>query len=78
MLLPKREASLQDELIAQGALGVGWVILFPQPDRFGGDEAFATSLSQGINVLAMAEYSNGQYPEVDRTGILGEDPLYYE
>jgi len=70
-------ASLQDKLIGQGALGVGWVILFPQPDRFGGDEAFATSLSQGINVLAISEYSNGQYPEVDRTVILGEDPLYY-
>ena len=70
-------ASLQDELIAQGALGVGWVVLFPQPDRFGGDEAFATSLTRGINVLAMPEYHNSEYPGVDGTVILGEDPLYY-
>ena len=75
---PRRTlASLQDKLIARGALGVGWVVLFPQPDRFGGDEAFAISLTQGTNVLAMPEYPNSEYPEGHGTVILGEDPLYY-
>tara|TARA_R110002110_G_scaffold9079_2_gene44837 strand:+ start:383 stop:2155 length:1773 start_codon:yes stop_codon:yes gene_type:complete len=70
-------ASLQNELMARGALGVGWVVLFPQPDRFGGDEAFAVSLTQGINVLAMPEYPNSQYPSPHGTVILGEDPVNY-
>jgi adenylate cyclase len=73
----QRLASLQDELIARGALGVGWVVLFPQPDRFGGDGAFATSLQSGINVLAMPEFNNGQYPVVHGTVLLGEDPAVY-
>jgi adenylate cyclase len=73
----QRLASLQDELISRGALGVGWVVLFPQPDRFGGDGAFATSLQSGINVLAMPEFNNGQYPAVHGTVLLGEDPAVY-
>lgn len=70
-------ARLQNELMARGALGVGWVVLFPQPDRFGGDESFAVSLTQGINVLAMPEYPNSQYPSPHGTVILGEDPVNY-
>ena len=70
-------ATLQNELMARGALGVGWVVLFPQPDRFGGDEAFATSLTQGINVLAMPEFANAEYPPPHGTVILGEDPVNY-
>ena len=73
----QRLAAIQDDLIARGALGVGWVVLFPQPDRFGGDQAFATSLQSGINVLAMPEFDNGQYPAVDGTVLLGEDPIAY-
>ena len=70
-------ATLQNELMARGALGVGWVVLFPQPDRFGGDEDFATSLTQGINVLAMPEFANAEYPPPHGTVILGEDPVNY-
>ena len=68
-------ASIQDNLIDRGALGVGWVIMFPQGDRFGGDDAFATSLSQGINVLATPEYENRLYPSTDGTVILGDNPV---
>ena len=68
-------ASIQDNLIDRGALGVGWVIMFPQADRFGGDDAFATSLSQGINVLAIPEYENRLYPSTDGTVILGDNPV---
>ena len=34
---------------------MGWVIAFPQEDRFGGDQAFADTLIQGPSVLAMFE-----------------------
>ena len=34
-------AEIQRQLINEGAIGVGWVILFPQEDRFGGDKVFA-------------------------------------
>ena len=47
----KRLAEIQLDLIERGALGVGWGIMFPQADRFGGDDAFAASLQQGTNVL---------------------------
>ena len=69
-------ASIQTDLISRGALGVGWVIMFPQADRFGGDDAFATSLSQGINVLAIPEYENRIYPSTDGTVILGDNPVH--
>lgn len=68
-------ASIQTNLIDRGALGVGWVIMFPQADRFGGDDAFATSLSQGTNVLAIPEYENRIFPSTDGTVILGDNPV---
>ena len=57
----------------EGALGVGWVILFPQPDRLGGDEEFANALQWRHTVLAMPEFDNGIYPETHGTVILGPD-----
>ena len=68
-------ASIQTDLIERGALGVGWVIMFPQADRFGGDAAFAMSLQQGINVLAIPEYENRIFPSTDGTVILGDNPV---
>ena len=59
----KRLADIQLELIGKGALGVGWVISFPQPDRLMGDEEFARSLGYAPSVLAMFETSNGLYPK---------------
>ena len=55
----KRLAEIQNELINQGALGVGWVISFPQPDRFDGDIAFAESLASAPSILATFENENG-------------------
>jgi adenylate cyclase len=69
----KRLAEIQNELINKGALGVGWVIAFPQPDRFGGDLAFAESLASAPSVLASFENDNGEYPLTTGTVILGED-----
>ena len=69
-------ASIQTDLIERGALGVGWVIMFPQADRFGGDDAFAMSLPQGINVLAIPEYENRIFPSTDGTVVLGDNPVH--
>ena len=66
-------AQIQIDLINKGALGVGWVILFPQPDRFGGDEVFKETLSYAPSVLAMPEFDNSIYPKTHGTVILGPD-----
>ena len=71
---PRRKlADIQDTLINQGAIGVGWVIAFPQEDRLGGDEVFAESLQRIPSVLATFENENGTYPLTTGTVILGED-----
>ena len=69
----KRLAQIQNDLLAQGALGVGWVISFPQNDRFGGDLDFAKSLAAAPSVLATFENDNGEYPMTTGTVILGQD-----
>ena len=69
----KRLADIQLELISKGALGIGWVISFPQPDRLLGDDDFARSLSYAPSVLAMFETPNGLYPRTSGTVIKGED-----
>ena len=73
--LPRqRLAEVQSQLIQKGALGVGWVIAFPQPDRFGGDKEFAESLSYAPSVLAMFENNNQSFPPTTGTVILGDEP----
>ena len=66
-------AEIHRQLLNEGALGVGWVILFPQPDRFGGDEIFGQMLSYAPSVLAMPEFDNGDYPKTHGTVILGPE-----
>ena len=70
-----RLAKIQEDLMSRGALGVGWGILFPQADRFGGDALFAVHLSQGTNVLAVPEYENRLYPSTDGVVLLGDNPV---
>ena len=69
----KRLADIQLELLGKGALGVGWVISFPQPDRLMGDEDFARSLGYAPSVIAMFETPNNKYPKTTGTVIKGED-----
>jgi len=72
--LPRqRLAEIQAQIINRGAMGVGWVIAFPQPDRFGGDEAFKHSLEAVPSVLAMFEGDNALYPDTTGTVIMGDD-----
>jgi len=65
-------AKIQNNLIKAGAMGVGWVVAFPEADRFGGDEVFARSLASTPSVLAMFENSSGPPPPTTGTVILGE------
>jgi len=69
----KRLADIQLELIGKGALGVGWVISFPQPDRLSGDEDFARSLGYAPSVIAMFETPNNKYPKTTGTAIKGDN-----
>ena len=72
--LPRqRLAEIHVDILNAEALGVGWVISFPQPDRMGGDTVFAEVLNYGGSVLAMFENPNGSYPETSGTVLLGPD-----
>ena len=73
----RRLAQLQVDLINAGAIGVGWVISFPQPDRMGGDEVFAQTLSYVPSVLSVFESPNGKYPQTTGTVILGKEVQGY-
>ena len=67
----RRLAEIQVDLINEGAIGVGWVISFPQADRMGGDEVFATTLGYVPSVLAMFEDNSGNYPKPTGTVVKG-------
>ena len=72
--LPReRLADIQIELLGAGAMGVGWVISFPQADRLGGDARFASSLGYAPSVLATFENGSGEYPRTTGTVIRGPD-----
>lgn len=64
-------ARIQLDLLDAGALGVGWVVAFPQADRFGGDQAFADALLQGPSVIATFE-GGTSYAPTTGTVILGD------
>jgi adenylate cyclase len=66
-------AQIQINLLRSGAIGVGWVVAFPQPDRFGGDFDFTEALGFSPSVLAMYENNTDTYPPTTGTVILGED-----
>ena len=72
--LPRqRLAEIHIELLQKGALGVGWVLSFPQPDRLGGDEIFAEALCYGGSVIGMFEDGSGNYPDTSGTVVLGNN-----
>lgn len=70
--LPRRRlAEIQVELINRGAIGVGWVMSFPQADRMGGDKVFATTLGYAPSVIAMFEDGKNNYPKSTGTVVKG-------
>ena len=72
--LPRqRLAEIQINLLNKGAVGVGWVISFPQADRMGGDEIFAEALQYAPSVIGMFEDGKGNYPTSPGTVVLGNN-----
>jgi adenylate cyclase len=72
--LPRqRLADIHNQLIQAGALGVGWVMLFPHPDRLGGDDEFSIALQSSPSVIGMPEVDNGLYPQTHGTVIKGPE-----
>ena len=72
--LPRaRLAEIQIDLLNRGAVGIGWVISFPQSDRMGGDKIFATALEYAPSVIAMFEDGKGNYPKATGTVVKGKD-----
>jgi adenylate cyclase len=69
----KRLAEIHQKIMNNGALGVGWVISFPQADRFGGDAEFAVQLGLSPSVIASFEDGKGLYPKPTGTIIKGDD-----
>lgn len=70
--LPRKTlAKIHKDIIDAGALGVGWVMLFPHPDRMGGDDEFSIQLANSPSVIAMPEIPNGLYPPTVGTVIKG-------
>jgi len=67
----QRLAEIQLDLINNGAIGIGWVVSFPQADRMGGDKIFAETLQFAPSVLAMFEDGKGNYPPSPGTVVLG-------
>ena len=64
-------AKIHNDIINKGALGVGWVMLFPHADRLGGDDAFSKALQSSPSVIAMPEVNNSNYPKTVGTVIKG-------
>ena len=70
----ERLAEIHIDLLNAGAASVSWVAVFSEPDRFGGDNAFAEALSYYPSVIAMFETDGfKEVPKTEGTVILGED-----
>lgn len=70
-----RLAQIQQQLCDAGAMGVGWVVSFANPDRFGNDALFGESIQNSCGaVIAAFETDNGLYPEPTGVVTIGEEP----
>ena len=69
----KRLGDINNSLMEKGALGVGWVISFPQADRMNGDQFFSESLKNSNSVIAMFQDGKGSYPKTTGTVIKGNN-----
>ena len=70
----ERLAQIHVDLLNAGAASVSWVAVFSEPDRFGGDAAFAEALSYYTSVIAMFETDGyREMPKTEGTVILGDD-----
>jgi len=66
-------AKIHMDLLNSGALGVGYGISFNYPDRFGGDDEFASALRIYPSLLSMFERDDGTVPRPHGTVLLGPE-----
>tara|TARA_B100001093_G_scaffold407861_1_gene396594 strand:- start:7347 stop:9092 length:1746 start_codon:yes stop_codon:yes gene_type:complete len=74
--LPRsRIAEITEEIFANGAIGVGWVLSFIDKDRFeiGGDKYLLEKLSSYPTIVATFSFDNQIYPSPEGTVVLGAD-----
>ena len=70
----ERLAEIHINLLNAGAASVSWVVVFSEPDRFGGDAVFSEALSYHPSVIAMFETDGYKdIPKTEGTVILGDD-----
>ena len=75
-------AALNDELLAKGASAVVYTVLFPETDRFGGDQAFAESMQRLPTFLSAVATTDttrqeGWHIGVATLGPVKENTLQY-
>ena len=75
-------AALNDELLAQGASAVVYTVLFPETDRFGGDQTFAESMQRLPTFLSAVATTDttrqeGWHIGVATLGPVKENTLQY-
>jgi adenylate cyclase len=77
---PRRDvfAELVGRLRQANAGAIAFNVLFAEPDRMGGDDAFASVLDQGV-IISQTVSTKGQQPDAVRRGVakIGEDPAPY-
>ena len=68
-------AKLNDELLAAGAAAVVYTVLFPEADRFGGDQEFAESMQRLPTFLAAAATTDTSRQEGWHIGVATMGPV---
>jgi len=68
-------AKLNDELLAAGAAAVVYTVLFPEADRFGGDQEFAESMQRLPTFLSAAATTDTSRQEGWHIGVATMGPV---
>lgn len=68
-------AKLNDELLAAGAAAVVYTVLFPEADRFGGDQEFAESMQRLPTFLSAAATTDTTRQEGWHIGVATMGPV---
>ena len=68
-------AKLSDELLAAGAAAVVYTVLFPEADRFGGDQEFAESMQRLPTFLSAAATTDTSRQEGWHIGVATMGPV---
>ena len=66
-----RLAEINDTLLQNGALGVGWVLSFVDKDRTGGDQDFLKSLLQTVKIQMPMIVDSMLFLQIGKVGTIG-------